>query len=597
MTLTIEALKAQRRWVLWKLEKRDGKETKVPYQANGKHADSTDPRTWQTFADIAPVAHQFSGVGIVQGELDGIHVAGVDLDACCDVLTGAFTPEAKQIITDLDSYTEYSPSGTGAHILLIGDLRGRKGIKLPFPGTKATELYDRDRYLTFTGRHISKTPDALMDRADALNSLYNRVAATKQQKGLVVQVTLSEEERLSQLMAGDMSHYKDDHSAADFALCLLLAKKFGCNAFKIDAEFRKSGLYRDKWERDDYRENTITRAITAVIKDAPVRSPEPITDWRDLFHTKDEILNCPPPTFLIDQFLQRQAICAIAAPVGQRKSIIALNVARSLVTKEPLFGVLPVLNQPSRVLYLCPEMGLVSLSERVRNIGVGGYIRDTLFVRSMNRGNLELMDIPDAALEGCVLIVDTAIRFMSGDENSAKDTKGFSDILFHLQRKQGQDGAIVVLYHSPKATKDASELTLENCMRGSGELGAAITDAHGTRLQDPTNGWESESFIRHIKVRDYPGLDDFNVVCERATGILVKSGDAKAVLSVKTGGYKANRDGMDDAAHALIKAHPDLSIRDTVQLLKASGIKREKTWVSDAKFALRGSGSRHTEAA
>jgi hypothetical protein len=95
------------------------------------------------------------------------------------------------------------------------------------------------------------------------------------------------------------------------------------------------------------------------------RGRMPGEDWRSLFHTKDEVLNCPPPTFLIENFLACQAICAVAAPVGQRKSLIALNMARSLCTGAPLFGFLPVLTRPSRVLYLCPEMGLISLSERV----------------------------------------------------------------------------------------------------------------------------------------------------------------------------------------------------------------------------------------
>ncbi len=53
-------------------------------------------------------------------------------------------------------------------------------------------------------------------------------------------------------------------------LCCLLAKKHDCNAFKIDDEFEKSGLYREKWDRDDYRENTIARAIKAVAREAPI---------------------------------------------------------------------------------------------------------------------------------------------------------------------------------------------------------------------------------------------------------------------------------------------------------------------------------------
>jgi hypothetical protein len=322
-------------------------------------------------------------------------------------------------------------------------------------------------------------------------------------------------------------------------------------------------------------------------------------DWRTMFHTQEEVVNCPPPTFLIENFLAKQAICAIAAPVAQRKSLIALNVARSLCTGEALFGCLEVVNRPTRVLYLCPEMGLISLSGRIRNMGIQSCLGDTLFMRSMNLGDLKLSDIPDEALFGSVLIVDTAVRFMAGDENSVSDTRAFSQVLFDTQRRQGQDGAIVVLYHSPKATKSVDELTLENCLRGSGELGAAITDAHGTRLQEaaPDKAYGSTSFISHIKARDYEGLPNFEVSCNLETAIMTRVGEpgVRAVLATKTGGYKANKDGLDDAAKTFIREHPELSIRDTVAALAEIGIKRQKTWVSDTRSALNGSGCKHTE--
>ena len=63
--------------------------------------------------------------------------------------------------------------------------------------------------------------------------------------------------------------------------------------------------------------------------------------------------------------------------------------------------------------------------------------------------------------------------------------------------------------------------------------------------------------------------------------------DQKPGERAEQGGFKANRDGMDDPARALIKAHMELSIRILVQLLKDSGIKREKTWVSEARMRLR----------
>jgi hypothetical protein len=335
-----------------------------------------------------------------------------------------------------------------------------------------------------------------------------------------------------------------------------------------------------------------------VVIGSGIAKSQPPNDWRMLFHTKEEVLNCPPPTFLIDQFLAREAICAIAAPVAQRKSLIALNIARSLCTGEPLFGSLPVKNRPSRVLYLCPEMGLISLSDRIRKIGLGDCLGKTLFLRSMNMRSLELLDIPEAALDGSVLIIDTAIRFIKGDENSSEDMQVFSDTLFTVQRRQGSEGAIVALYHSPKATKDASELTLENCLRGSGELGAAITDAHGTRLQDPTAPYDSLSFIRHIKCRDYKGLDDFEVSGDRETGILQAVSDLtkKATLAVRLGGNKANRDGKDEATKAIIRANITLTVPALMSKLKEAGIDRKKTWVTQARMEATGSGVRVTSA-
>ena len=59
------------------------------------------------------------------------------------------------------------------------------------------ELYDSARYLTFTGRHLTKTPADIMAREAEVNALYDRVQAARPQKtGLTVSISPSEEERL-----------------------------------------------------------------------------------------------------------------------------------------------------------------------------------------------------------------------------------------------------------------------------------------------------------------------------------------------------------------------------------------------------------------
>jgi hypothetical protein len=68
-------------------------------------------------------------------------------------------------------------------------------------------------------------------------------------------------ERFSHLWAGNTSGY-GSHSEADLALCGMLAFWTGGDAARIDALFRQSGLYREKWERKDYRDATITEALS-----------------------------------------------------------------------------------------------------------------------------------------------------------------------------------------------------------------------------------------------------------------------------------------------------------------------------------------------
>jgi putative DNA primase/helicase len=68
-------------------------------------------------------------------------------------------------------------------------------------------------------------------------------------------------ERFDRLWAGDTSDY-GSHSGADLALCGMLAFWTRGDAVRTDALFRQSGLYRTKWDRDDYREKTIAEALS-----------------------------------------------------------------------------------------------------------------------------------------------------------------------------------------------------------------------------------------------------------------------------------------------------------------------------------------------
>lgn len=141
-----EELKARRQWVVWRLEERNGDLTKVPYSPRGGEAKSNDLMTWGTFEDAyqAYGSGRYSGIGFVF--CSGDPYAGVDLDGCVGPETGEVEPWATEIVAELGSYTEISPSGTGVHIIARGRLpegRRRKG---------RVEMYDQGRFFTVTGQ-------------------------------------------------------------------------------------------------------------------------------------------------------------------------------------------------------------------------------------------------------------------------------------------------------------------------------------------------------------------------------------------------------------------------------------------------------------
>lgn len=149
-------LRALPQWVCWRLEERDGKLTKVPYRADGAgRASSTDPATWTTFAEACAAVEGTDGLGFVFTRDDPF--TGVDLDHCRRDLPGLggplLEPWAVSLVLLLDSYTEWSPSRRGVHVILRGALEGRSGRR-----KGGVEVYTTDRFFCVTGEHLAGTP-------------------------------------------------------------------------------------------------------------------------------------------------------------------------------------------------------------------------------------------------------------------------------------------------------------------------------------------------------------------------------------------------------------------------------------------------------
>ena len=102
-------------WVCWRSEvrRRDGKKTKVPYSPrSGLRARSDDPDTWATLAEAEAAAHKddYHGTGFVFTARDPF--CGVDIDSCVDPETAQTEAWAREIVEELDSYTEFRHTHT-----------------------------------------------------------------------------------------------------------------------------------------------------------------------------------------------------------------------------------------------------------------------------------------------------------------------------------------------------------------------------------------------------------------------------------------------------------------------------------------------------
>jgi len=258
-------------------------------------------------------------------------------------------------------------------------------------------------------------------------------------------------------------------------------------------------------------------------------------------------------------------------------------VAYSLCSGEPLFGRFQVLRKPSRVLYLCPEMALIGFANRVTKIGLLPYVGETFFYATMSlkEGVIKLPDLTPEEVAGAVIVLDTAIRFIEGDENSSQHMKELATQAFNLIRSGAE--AVIVLAHSNKEMVKSSELTLDNAMRGSSELTAFLSSCWATRVQDPENPYESASLLKHVKPRDFEA-DPFEVVTDRDTcRMTYVEGSRGATVAKKS---TANLDGNEDAALQVIRDNPNLAIRKIVLKLKEMGIERKKSWVGEKKYEL-----------
>jgi hypothetical protein len=469
-----QELKEFDQWVVWRLEKSpDGKPTKIPYNAKtGGKAGSTLPETWSAF-DVAWKAYEagdYSGIGFVVSKDDPF--CGIDIDHCVDNFK--MTTEALEVIKNINSYTELSPSGTGVRIFCKA--------RLPQEGRKkgAYEVYDSGRFLTVTGQRDSESPAEVMDRQAEVDAFHTKYIAKPPKEFLKPAVSCSNLDdadliqratnarngaEFGRLYSGDHSKYVSQ-SEADLALMNMLAFWTGRDAARMEGLFRSSGLYRDKCEKGNptYLARTINEAIkncgevykpkTEITRQVGKR---PINLDSILARPDPDKAQEPTQWIIRGMAARGDTILFVGSQKGG-KTFLAGRMACELSMGGCLLDGFAIVD-PLKVLYLMfDNVGEARFFGRIKKAG-WVYNPDNIrfvFNENVRRAGLNMdLDKKNSIFENIIdtwlpdaVFIDTLGSAHDKNESKNEEMKSIMDVLTTMARTRNM--AVFILHHTRK---------------------------------------------------------------------------------------------------------------------------------------------------
>lgn len=311
-----DVLKQSASFCVWKMEKRSGRPTKVPYNPRtGAMARTNDPSTFTDF-NTAMKSYAIGGWdGIGYRVSEGI--GAIDIDHCIRE-DGSLNDVAASILGIFpDAYFERSPSGSGlrgffklspdfAYDKTVYYINNRKhGLEVYLPGVT-------NRFVTvtgdmFRGGAVTRNDDALrtlldtfMKRSTRVSSKTVEPASYLDDEGVIAHASASESgDKFKALYAGNWEEGYDSQSDADMALVSILAFWCGNVEEQIDRIFRTSGLMRDKWDRmtgdSTYGQITIRNAVSTNGEIyTPIMTGSAEDDFEALDEEEAEVLTFEP---------------------------------------------------------------------------------------------------------------------------------------------------------------------------------------------------------------------------------------------------------------------------------------------------------------
>lgn len=280
-------LKKEKRWCLYKIIQRDGKNTKLPLMPNGKPAKSNDKMTWNSYEDCIAALNRNIGDGL--GFMLGDGYIGIDIDKVSDdIFVYSMDYNARSMTADflrgISTYAEISPSKTGLHFIGKGEVPGER------KRYKNLEIYDKDRFFTVTGNIIKdRDRNKVINIDSELKSLYEKympkinVINSENKRNPTVTSYNGEQDVLEKLFDrgyfsytgedlrriyyGNYESYFNSQSEADFFMLQRLLY-YTADVEQSISFMENSGLKREKWYKrrgnTDYIHYIADKAIGSI---------------------------------------------------------------------------------------------------------------------------------------------------------------------------------------------------------------------------------------------------------------------------------------------------------------------------------------------
>lgn len=525
-------------------------ESKIPIDPQTfKGAKAKIKSTWGTFEEAInsigkmstyyknsnPITENIIGVGF---EFNDNNIVGIDLDHVLDT-DGNLHEEAELIYQWLNSYTEISPSGTGLHIFIYGDIpvdgkNNRNGLE---PG-KGIEVYKAGHYLTMTG-NVFRDLKPIEHRDAEIKSVYDKYfpqqeitqqnildlepAPTYQPNGEQLEQGLVYDKVLKNLWEGERS--SNDESSNDQALMNKLA--YWCdNDINLMIERFRASPYASqkdrehlkKMGRDDYMIGTAKEAVKGCSRTARDDHKPPTRQGKNHNPTnkqaaplevvtakaidppmKPKAINAKwlanqkllPVEFIVKDFLP-VGLNIIASPPKFGKSFLVLDMCLSVAQGKDFLG---FKTNKSGCLYLALEDSENRLQSRMLKLESVQNIPDNLHflteISDLSNGFREQLTSVIAEHPDIKLVVVDTLQFIRSGANNRNEGAYAADYREMRQLKlfaKEKNISIVLVHHSKKdlsLTDPFSNISGTNGITGA--MDTMIVMGKEKRTDDETN--------------------------------------------------------------------------------------------------------------